>query len=88
MELATAGVNGPGKKKVGNRDKKSTPSQNPPLSRGGSVLLVQAIVGTPPATAECIIDRDCPREDQMCHNAFWFCPENGDPGWWVEGTCR
>lgn len=62
-----------------------------PLTLGvatGSVLLAQAIVGTPPAAAECTSDIDCPKDHQMCHNAFWFEPENGDPGWWVEGTCR
>ena len=61
-----------------------------PLTLGvatGSVLLVQAIVGTPPATAECMTDADCPDIRDTCHNAFLFCPENGDPGWWVEGTC-
>ena len=55
-----------------------------PLTLGvatGSLLLAQAIVGTPQTEAfqDCWFDDDCVREDHDCHNATPFT---------IKGTCH
>ncbi len=55
-----------------------------PLTLGvaaGSILLAQAIVGTPQAEAfrECWVDDDCDNANHRCHNATLFT---------IKGTCH